>query len=755
MEKNLWASLVDYIFRELDNWLQPKVDDPRKIDELFEKLSTARLLKLEAVGELIEARRRRKEAEKSLEKARKQMETERVQAATATASEFWEAVRNTFKNTDQRALEKTRNEIQDAARSLGFDRAARSGRELTEALTAAAEQGRRGHLLLRGILQRLGDPRWLATGAALLFGVPALVVFLTTELPALQNLPGIDDISAAVLAFSSAATVVTGWVGAAVHRGSLALNRLAVFQDELDEQLQKRDSATPDPILQAGQALALREQEVEVAEADVERADERVQKIRDEFSDTARGRLNRFIRDKISNGDYAKHLGIIATIRRDFDQLAQMMADVETENRVESEYESDRRAYIKKVAALELDKKVEDGLLLEEEKDSIVREPGRPDENLRFFQRIILYIDDLDRCPPDKVVEVLQACHLLLCFPLFVVVVAVDARWVSRSLIERYEGLLDGEAPKEASGEADPGQSPRIGESASPRDYLEKIFQVPYWVRRMRDDASKKYVAELVEPLGVAQDMPGDNMEVGTERGGPAAPALDAGESARSSAAGGTGQQPAPEDDRGEGESSEGTGPSPSEEPDGVLEPQRTTGSRGAGAESEPTGREPVDPNPQTLVLSAKERELIRELAPFAGQSPRTLKRFVNVYRLLRTSLDDETFARLIENDGDSQTCYAILCQLAIVTGAPALADRYFTVVDPPRPKRQGGAKDLDTLVRELKGDATLHESAQWPAIEGALRVLKARFDDARILEALATHASLVRRYSFSARPYL
>ncbi len=33
--------------------------------------------------------------------------------------------------------------------------------------------------------------------------------------------------------------------------------------------------------------------------------------------------------------------------------------------------------------------------------------------------RIVLYIDDLDRCEPDKVAKVLQAVHLLLAFPLF------------------------------------------------------------------------------------------------------------------------------------------------------------------------------------------------------------------------------------------------------------------------------------------------------------------------------------------------
>lgn len=58
------------------------------------------------------------------------------------------------------------------------------------------------------------------------------------------------------------------------------------------------------------------------------------------------------------------------------------------------------------------------------------------------IDRIILYIDDLDRCPPERVVDVLQAVHLLLAFELFVVVVAVDSRWLLRSLEDQYPEFL-------------------------------------------------------------------------------------------------------------------------------------------------------------------------------------------------------------------------------------------------------------------------------------------------------------------------
>jgi hypothetical protein len=76
------------------------------------------------------------------------------------------------------------------------------------------------------------------------------------------------------------------------------------------------------------------------------------------------------------------------------------------------------------------------------------------------IDRVVVYIDDLDRCPPQKVVEVLSAINLLLDIPNFVVVVGVDSRWLFRSLEVRFAELMtDAAAP------------------VSPQQYLEKIFQ--------------------------------------------------------------------------------------------------------------------------------------------------------------------------------------------------------------------------------------------------------------------------------------
>ena len=115
------------------------------------------------------------------------------------------------------------------------------------------------------------------------------------------------------------------------------------------------------------------------------------------------------------------------------------------------------------------------------------------------IERIVLYIDDLDRCSPDQVVKVLQAVHLLLAFRLFVVVLGVDSRWLEASLASHYDTLLE-----------------------KPADYLEKIIQVPFLLRPMKKEGYAEMMAELSRPpvdLVPAQRSEGDAGLQGTTYG--------------------------------------------------------------------------------------------------------------------------------------------------------------------------------------------------------------------------------------------
>lgn len=57
--------------------------------------------------------------------------------------------------------------------------------------------------------------------------------------------------------------------------------------------------------------------------------------------------------------------------------------------------------------------------ILRDQGDAASNAPG----SVRPVDRVVLYIDDLDRCRPEDVVRVLQVVHMLLAFELFAVVI--------------------------------------------------------------------------------------------------------------------------------------------------------------------------------------------------------------------------------------------------------------------------------------------------------------------------------------------
>lgn len=80
--------------------------------------------------------------------------------------------------------------------------------------------------------------------------------------------------------------------------------------------------------------------------------------------------------------------------------------------------------------------------------------------------RLIVFIDDLDRCLPEKAIEVLEAIKLFLDSKRCIFVVGVERRIIERGIRVKYESLGVGTEPHDA---------PITGE-----EYLEKIIQIPF-----------------------------------------------------------------------------------------------------------------------------------------------------------------------------------------------------------------------------------------------------------------------------------
>jgi hypothetical protein len=227
--------------------------------------------------------------------------------------------------------------------------------------------------------------------------------------------------------------------------------------------------------------------------------------------------------------------------------------------------------------------------------------------DMMTFRRIVLYIDDLDRCEADKVVEVLQAVNMLLSFRLFVVLVAVDARWLSRSLETRYPEFF-GVPGKNRENTEEKTDEPR-GDRATAADYLEKIFQIPYWVPPMGEETSKGLVGDLV-----AADRIGEQ------------------------------QQPPPP-------------------PPPPVSPIKPDGPLEGGEDDQP---QTMQAPSRALGLTKDEISALTAFSPFLGGSPRRARRFVNVYRVAKASLTPGEVRKL--EDGEHR---ALATQLAIATGAP------------------------------------------------------------------------------------
>jgi hypothetical protein len=347
---------------------------------------------------------------------------------------------------------------------------------------------------------------------------------------------------------------------------------------------------------------------LESVDVTTERAakDRRVKEIKEQLATVDRRRgLYQFVLERAGSEDYRRHFGLISIVRDDFDKLARQLA----------------------VAA-----------------------PGR---------RIVLYIDDLDRCPPERVVEVLQAVHLLLAFPLFVVVVGVDPRWLLRSLERHYDEIL---STGNASGDE---PAPRHGADAfwetTPQNYLEKIFQIPYALRPMDVGGFGRLVDALVTVPPRSPDADGGSAAVDEMTVDDARPAASSVPDEASSSQ--EEREPPPESRRP------------------ARRRQRTVGMI-RPSPSAPTASA-VDPNPLALQVTDDERLFVHAVARLV-RTPREAKRLVNLYRIVRASLlSGEQLDRFLR-DGDHRV---VITLLAVLVGYPRQALALFARIrsaDPP-----------------------------------------------------------------------
>jgi hypothetical protein len=104
------------------------------------------------------------------------------------------------------------------------------------------------------------------------------------------------------------------------------------------------------------------------------------------------------------------------------------------------------------------------------------------DECLQEGGRLVVFVDDLDRCLPEKTIEILEVIKLFLDVPKCIFVIGVEKEAIERGIEVRYKS-----------------KEQKI--PISGQDYIEKIIQIPFALPPIREED----MAAFIEKLGIGE----------------------------------------------------------------------------------------------------------------------------------------------------------------------------------------------------------------------------------------------------------
>jgi tetratricopeptide (TPR) repeat protein len=107
--------------------------------------------------------------------------------------------------------------------------------------------------------------------------------------------------------------------------------------------------------------------------------------------------------------------------------------------------------------------------------------------------KLVVFIDELDRCPLEKIVDILESIKLFLAEDIFIVLMAVDTRVAAEAIRLHYKEV----------------ENPELA-----HEYLEKIIQVPIPVPMAKKENLKTYLDSMMSVPRKEQDTSKDVISV-------------------------------------------------------------------------------------------------------------------------------------------------------------------------------------------------------------------------------------------------
>jgi hypothetical protein len=399
----------------------------------------------------------------------------------------------------------------------------------------------------------------------------------------------------------------------------LRLRDMRTLQKQAED-AQREKERTP-KVIEAREQLDMARAVASQAGVQLAETKARQKQLQNEVEELAPGRrVSRFIEDRARSTDYRGQLGLVSLARRDFEELSNLFAN--------------RAALGKKIEKLNEEADALEKTGDEADKAKAKRKRKEAEGLPRLHEsidRIVLFVDDLDRCQPEKVVDVLQAVHLLLAFPLFAVIVGVDQRCLRTSLQEQFKGLLM--QSDKRNGQENP---------TTPLDYLEKIFHVPFHLPEMDAKGFGNLIWKLSAPRSAEEGSLDKNENTTTVVPEPTKSATD---------------QP-------------------------IVQNQPATAPL-------PIVTAPVQTSTVlvgSVPLQDWERTALKEYHPLI-RTPRAATRLLNTYRLVRAGLKATDWVVFRPNRVEPGEAAMAMLLLAVAAGHPSIAREWFAAL------RRGGGK--------------------------------------------------------------
>src|SRR5205085_9116036 len=167
-------------------------------------------------------------------------------------------------------------------------------------------------------------------------------------------------------------------------------------------------------------------------------------------------------------------------------------------------------------------------------------------------------------------------------------------------------------------------------------------------------------------------------------------------------------------------------------------------GEDGAGEDDE----EKIDLEPQSLKLNDKEIKHMKELTPLIGRSPRSVKRFLNCYRLIKVGMRPAQLKTFMGEDGQSGEYEAVMILLGVITGSPSISLYFIEELEKYSKMENPGS--LQSFLDKLDKNPEIHSQPDWPRVKEFLEShVRLGEDSVKMFSTLIAITPRVSRYSF------